>query len=512
MLAARRLGLRSWVTPAAGAAASFAMNAYIVNDNASAAFYLPHTRVWELLIGALLATIPRRTAPSRRVGDALSVGGIAAVTVAAAALTTASVFPGWWALLPVAGAACVIAAGPRAWLNRVVLSTNVFVFLGLISYPLYLWHWPLLALARIAFPARMTGAVTFMLVLVSTGLAWLTYRFVETPIRRGGRPSLKVMGLCIAMICLGVLGLETVRHSGFTGRTVARVRPAMGPLPAWPYWSMPDCVARYATEPCVLSNARPDTILLGDSHANHLYAGLVRTTPTPRVINVGTCWPLDGVLMAIAKNQAKWPCTDYDAFAFDRRVIEATPTLTAAVISGWWSPVLAGRMNTADFDRQWGGYSLVPQRAEDADAAGNRTELTFRGLSRAIGYLESREIDVVFVLDTPSVEGDLRAYCASGASRSRSIDCSIPRAAFEATRVEEMAIVARLRAAHPAVTVFDPAPSLCDGDRCYFSQGDTWLYRDGHHLGPIGSERVAERLWPVVARKRARADFMLPLK
>jgi peptidoglycan/LPS O-acetylase OafA/YrhL len=141
------------------ALASFTINVYLVNSRPVADFYLPFTRFWELLVGGLLAYISlnntaRFYAPFSRMAAILPKGirhpnvqsfvGALLVATAIASMNTHHAFPGWWALLPTVGAVLLISAGPDAWFNRHVLAHRVLVFVGLISYPLYLWHWPLL--------------------------------------------------------------------------------------------------------------------------------------------------------------------------------------------------------------------------------------------------------------------------------------------------------------------------------------------------------------------------------
>ena len=122
-------------------------------------------------------------------------------------------FPGWWALLPTIGAYLVIDAGPRAWLNRVVLSNSALVWFGLISYPLYLWHWPLLSFARILELGTPPATLRIAAVIASVAMAWLTYRLVERPIRFGKHAMrLKVVALCALLATVGCLGLYTYKR------------------------------------------------------------------------------------------------------------------------------------------------------------------------------------------------------------------------------------------------------------------------------------------------------------
>ena len=123
-------------------------------------------------------------------------------------LDTKSAFPGWWAVLPVAGAALLLSA-PAAWFCRALLASPPLVWIGLISYPLYLWHWPLLVFSAII----KFGPLTLLereLIVASFALAWPTYRFVEIPFRFGRPSPLKISSLCSGMVLVAVAGAVVV--------------------------------------------------------------------------------------------------------------------------------------------------------------------------------------------------------------------------------------------------------------------------------------------------------------
>jgi peptidoglycan/LPS O-acetylase OafA/YrhL len=117
-------------------------------------------------------------------------------------------YPGWRALAPTVGTLLVLAAGSRAWLNRTVLAHPALVFIGWISYPLYLWHWPLLYLTRISAVTTPSPVIRSLAMLVAVGLAWLTYRFLERPIRRNSGAR-SVIALLVIAAGLGALGVAT---------------------------------------------------------------------------------------------------------------------------------------------------------------------------------------------------------------------------------------------------------------------------------------------------------------
>jgi peptidoglycan/LPS O-acetylase OafA/YrhL len=192
-------------------AGSFACNVILIaTGHQDAAFYLPLSRFWELLAGA--AIVHARTRSTL-------VPAAGAVLVAlSVVVSTENNFPGLKALLPVAGAMMIIAGDGRALVNR-VLSSRLPVALGLISYPLYLWHWPLLTFARIEALVPLTASQTLWILLLSVALAAATYHFAELPIRRW-RPAnrLNFKSATIMAAALLGFGLASSATEGFPQR------------------------------------------------------------------------------------------------------------------------------------------------------------------------------------------------------------------------------------------------------------------------------------------------------
>ncbi len=178
---------------------SFALNVLFIAKSQSATFYLPATRAWELMVGAALAGLPPRNPALRRKGqfliDSMAAIGLMLITLSLFFLDDKTPFPGWPALLPTSGAALVIWAGPSAWLNRTMLSSRPAVTVGLISYPLYLWHWPVLVYMKLITDSDFTVSANefrfskSVALLAIIALAWATWRFVETPIRLRKAPA-----------------------------------------------------------------------------------------------------------------------------------------------------------------------------------------------------------------------------------------------------------------------------------------------------------------------------------
>jgi peptidoglycan/LPS O-acetylase OafA/YrhL len=187
---------------------SLLLNAHDATTDPTAAFYSPLGRFWEPMVGAALAVLERRrkAALPRKACDALSFLGAGVLLCGFALINEARPFPGYWALLPTIGTALLIAAGPNGWVNRRVFSLGPIVFVGLVSYSLYLWHWPLITYGYLAFGDH--SAVRVLACALAFGLASATYYFVEKPLRFGAWRSVKP--LTIASSMAGMLGLGVV--------------------------------------------------------------------------------------------------------------------------------------------------------------------------------------------------------------------------------------------------------------------------------------------------------------
>ncbi|MGC2778679.1 MAG: acyltransferase family protein [Bradyrhizobium sp.] len=271
------------------AAASFAACLIVQPRAPDYAFYLPVTRAWELLVGSGLALWsngrslePRSRAPVVRLaGELIAVAALLAIGIAFWRFGRLTPHPGLPTLLPVLGAAVLIAANGTL-VHRFLLSSTPVVFVGLISYPLYLWHYPLMAYARIHFvdgvPVQVMGAI----IVASVLLAWLTYRFIERPIRFGrSYGAYKIGALLSGMAALGIVGLVADRTNGLPMRIPESLRGFMldGSETAR-FWRADKCLLKpdqsasdFAAE-CAGTGRHPLILAWGDSYAASLYPGL----------------------------------------------------------------------------------------------------------------------------------------------------------------------------------------------------------------------------------------------
>jgi peptidoglycan/LPS O-acetylase OafA/YrhL len=274
---------RLWI--AIIALTSFAMSLAILLGYKEWSFYSPISRAWELLAGGILANwlveggeakIPRLPLGQ----DLLASVGVIAIAAASVALNKESLFPGVYALAPVGGAVLIILS-PDSAVNRLLLSSRPMVLIGLISYPLYLWHWPLLsylAILRNGVPNVLEIWATVLLAFV---LAWLTYRLIEFPLRRKQNA---VARLSFALLAVGIVGVATAIGSGFAFRFPAEIREIAMIPPQSNAGFRDQCFLEgpgASTDgSCIEPGAKPLLFLWGDSTAAALYPGLKKIGET----------------------------------------------------------------------------------------------------------------------------------------------------------------------------------------------------------------------------------------
>jgi peptidoglycan/LPS O-acetylase OafA/YrhL len=272
---------------------SFAVNLIFLRRAPVATFYLPFSRLWELVLGSLLAyafshprimaTLHAQLVPGvtfRAIRDIAGILGIALIVYSAMHFTAGDLYPGLRALYPTLGAALLIFAGERSLINE-MLGTRLFVFIGLISYPLYMWHWPLLAFLRTRSLEPLSPTVIWEAIALSLILAWLTYAFVESPIRfKSVDKRLATRSLLVAMCCTILLAGTGILTQGFEERLPPMLRALNNTFDSnWlaEHWhahcfKVPgdkpgdDCIDR---EP----KGAPLVMLWGDSQAASLYPG-----------------------------------------------------------------------------------------------------------------------------------------------------------------------------------------------------------------------------------------------
>ncbi len=284
---------------------SFGLNLSNIGPHPAATFYQPQTRFWELLIGGIAAYVHsyKKAQVDAVLGRMLFVDsspngisalqnikaslGLLLVVIAVGWINEGTAFPGVWALLPTMGAFLIISAGPEARINRWILANRILVFVGLISYPLYLWHWPLLAFQRLTEIGAPGPWSRFGAVILACLLSCLTYYFVERTFRK--RTNIVGQGMGVPVLVSGMLvicglGALSVYTKGLPARFSDNVRLLATyedsvHVTGWRAdrcYLNPEQDFRSFDSECadLTPGDRPLVFLWGDSHAADIYPGI----------------------------------------------------------------------------------------------------------------------------------------------------------------------------------------------------------------------------------------------
>lgn len=479
--------------------ASFVLNLRFVSDYPVATFYSPLTRFWELLSGSLLAWVfiykkdvvgerllkvdrllesviyeKRNNSGGKTLADVISFTGLFTLLFGFWRIDKGLAFPGAWALLPVSGALLIIAAGSDAWVNRKILSNKVVVWFGLISFPLYLWHWPLLAFARIVEGDALSLALSIGAIFLSVALAWLTYRYVERPVRFGIHDKLKVAVLVVFMATIGYVGFNTYERNGLEFRvsSYSKISKAAGE------WQYPGNLIPFDFEGRTLlkqeSFKKNVTLFVGDSNVEQYYPRvdeLIKSRPDIANSVVfatgGGCLPVP----AAPYDDARKPCVGLMENAF--RYAKNNRNVKEVVIGAQWNGYLAhgaglnGRFGIGEVDYAASVFKLTAY-IDDLIKNGKKVYLL-------LNIPTGKQIDPKYM-----VERKLRYfphvfnYKTGGVSRQ-----------LETEKYGAIQQDLKTHAESVGALVVNPLDYLCDSNKCpSLDEFGEPIYKDEGHLRP----------------------------
>ena len=515
------------------AGASFALSLWQSRHAPSAGFYLPLGRFWEFLLGAVLAiwhmrasTLNRdRQSPPSHVTHASGAIAFILLCLVFFLLNERSwqgwSFPGPQAALP-AFATFILLSTPRSTTNRLLLSHPAMRYLGLISYPLYLWHWPIMAYLNALDPHHQLPWTRVPGVVLALALAALTYRFVEQPMRRlaAHRPKLATSSLAAGMIAMAVMGwgLWKKAPTSWPDHRAA----ALAQIPLWDearLYRDDTCLAHPGVNPWrrddFFCRGDPDTArwaLLGDSHGNAVAAGLMKSMPGQWVnLGGGGCMPFGGVDSGSDDMGLQCPAEIPEAFM--RHVI-TSPNIQGVLINVRGAFYVNGTDvgSAAEGRQRWlretpEVSSSTPKRAADNAAI-------FRaGVRRTLHALGPTGKQVIWLLNTPELGADvstclnpLAGQAWLGSASACAITASSHMARNTVYRDIVLSEIRRWNAERPPgtseVKTLNPAEALCKAGQCALVMDGVPLYRDGDHLSMQGSDLLARWLLPRLSAQK----------
>jgi peptidoglycan/LPS O-acetylase OafA/YrhL len=453
-------------------------------DKPDFAFYLLPTRTWELLIGAIAALwlangYSARCSPARQ--EIGASAGLAMIVCAIVGYDRSLPYPGVHALLPTIGAALIILhATPATAVGR-LLGSKALVGVGLISYSAYLWHQPVLAFARYRSTGELTGFTTAALVLVTLLLAFLTWKYIETPFRDRQKIGRRHIGMFASagsalFIAVGVAGHVTKGFSDL--KTSDEHLAVLGTATASPrraechssdaHYLMPKDACSYDSGPAKWA-------VFGDSHAVELAYELAKALEgkgaSLRQYSYTGCVPVFGrTVDGKLKKCAEWTRQTVDYIANDKN--------TQYVVVSY-------RINSALFGSHENTFPRMPHEVSDAER-----EQRWNSLVAMLRMFVAKNKKVILVLQAPELPKPIGQLVMKTAHPSLGISGVSgawwkERSSFVSARIGEIP---------GKVEVIDPFLLFCHEDQCFGGQEGKAFYFDDNHLSLNGAAMIAEKI------------------
>lgn len=456
----------------------FVSSVWRLPDHKAWGYFHLFSRGWELMIGVLLAYAEGRRA---RVADSAPlfvdswrpvIGGLGLAMVLGSAwgYSSSTLFPGAMALVPTLGAALLIAAGGKGLFNR-LLGWRPLVYIGLISYPLYLWHWPILSMLRIVDGNSLDVTTRLGVFLVSFPLAALTYHLVERPLRSSvaaQRPYFALV-LWAALLAVGAVGYVIYAKQGVPGR-FAELDTNL--QLASPRQTMP---------PPGFTSERK-AILLGDSNAL-MYSGALRSH----------YFRAHGQELIYAFRPGCKPFYNLDKHSPGHSPqgcpSAVNPGIEQAVNDPQVDTIL---LVSALYSFNYYLYPGFPGEASPDLIINN--QIMNQAIDDTFAMLAASGKKIIVFFSTPTLNFAV-SECQKRPFRWRTEardECFVTEEHYRNMQQWSRRKLTEIAARHPNIRLFDPAPILCRDGRCEGRLEGKLIYSDGAHLNGFGAERVAE--------------------
>ncbi|RCS43920.1 acyltransferase [Bremerella cremea] len=495
LVAFRPLGRRTtFVLLALLALASFALSVWGMTKSPTLTFFLLPTRMWELLAGGLLAFTPLPQRWPSVVREMLAWTGMVAILGSGWFYHPSMVFPGTAALVPVLGAVLVILAcgSQRPTSLSQTLSHRSFVFVGLTSYSLYLWHWPILAFMHYLVGAELTWFQTLLAVAGSFAAGVLSWRFVETPFRRNFTQThvSKTAGTALAAsLVMGCLALVVVQTQGLPQRLPPQIREMIPLVMGFEkYIAETEQLKQnqpYLVETAAPRNDRCDLILLGDSHGMMVAPLLEQLSQqyqlnTEFVVKAGVA-PLQGVWKAVdsGREGLAWGNAALDY------VVSRKPK--NVILAGRWSAYIDGPPEATLARYQ----HILVDEANPTVQGKSALPVFEAAMIRTVAALENAGCQVWIMKQPPEQKLNPHVEIPRACFIGYPIPSGVSWAEHQQRQATANNIIDRLAAASSQIQVLDPAGHCFDAaNRSIIGSPEGSFYRDGNHISRLGAQNL----------------------
>lgn len=474
------------------ALSSFAASVYATYEYTSAAFYFMPLRAWELFIGSLLALSGSEIRAGKKLRNFLSFAGLGAILISIVLFTENTDFPGWYAALPVFGSALVIFGGMEGQtLVKKILGWQPLVFIGKISYSLYLWHWSLLVMGKYYLIRQPTSVDILIWLSITFAVSTLSWKFIETPFRNGvnlNRAQTFAFGAIAMLVTFGV-SLLIYFNRGFPQRFPQIAFDDDGPERT--RWA--SCITEHRKEPpeevklCMIGadDGKPEFLLWGDSHSRAIAPAVNKSAFASGVTGYMSAMPGCPPLLGIDRqDQFLGSCSTYNDMLIE--YLREHPELKTIILMGRWSISADG----SRFKNEEG----ATKRQIDVwkNEFGTNAELFDIGLKRTVEKLLEMDRQVVIVTGIPEVGYDVPSSYIIASRTGRDVNAIIAPTLqeYQNRNLDANKTINEIAGKNPVIVV-DPSTALCDEKKCMVVTDGQPIYRDDDHLSIFGAQYIS---------------------
>ncbi len=447
-----------------------------VHHNPINSFFLPQTRFWEILAGALLAIQEFNLTYSQKeqkfqFENIKSTLGFIILAIGLLIITKQN-YPGYQALIPVIGACLIISSRPQSIPNSYLLNNRILISIGLISFPLYLWHWSILSITQVVHTEHLSLLIKLLLITISFALAWATYQFIEIPLRKINASA----KLIIAILATALIGFLIARYDGIPQRSIN--------TPLTPIKNINDrglighhnfmvhlnnnfypCTPEKILKSSELFNkniptcfqskksSNKDIALIGDSHAESMFLGLATIFQDKNWV-----YYIKGNAPVLKNSLFK---EIFNEITQDQNI------KTVVIIANWMTKI-----------------TQVPNGSSFEDQ-----------LSATVKYFIDNNKEVILVTDVPNFTRDMTTCFLVRKSKKNDFSCIEKNSTFKIHHQKLLKVFNQIKLNNNKVKIIDTFKLFCQDESCQTIQDEQLLFRDNNHLNIAGSIYIAKNIY-----------------
>jgi peptidoglycan/LPS O-acetylase OafA/YrhL len=470
---------------------SFVMCVILTRTSPLFSFFMLPTRAWELGLGVMLSIMYREgrlNSLSLRAKELSFTLGLTFILFSAITFDKYTSFPGFAAILPVLGSLMIILGNGR--ISSILLGNRIMVFIGLVSYSWYLWHWPLLSFARIGIDGKLSVYSGLLISACALLIAYLSYLFIEIPFRKGFK--LENKNIILGYITISIL-LFLPTSIGYLLKGIPqRVNPVVVQAENDKLDRIADrCLVGYGStsyskDNSCFANGQQDAVaLVGDSHAAALRGGVEQYAKKSNVgvyqLTKASC----PMLLGVTRMMSSYPSHGTECETYNKKVLELiinNEKIKTVIISAFWD---------SGIDDIGGGYTVINTGQNGLNALAS-------GLNNVIKKLTESNKKVILVKDIPFLNFNVvRAIDNQQIPLRRFVNQIIQPSPLESESTNDYhlpkekvnALLTSVAKDHH-IEVFNPTKNLCNVLGCKFKSNNRPLYYDDQHLTYLGSAQA----------------------